>query len=196
MFKRIALALVASISLLGIATQSMAASNTYTVKSGDTYWNLASKYGVTISELKKANNKQDNVLKVGQNLVIPNSFISEADKDLMARLVFAEAKGEPYAGKVAVATVVLNRLSNQEFPNTISGIINQVESGHYAFTPVQNGSIKTPADSASKKAVNEALALRGQGNGSIYFYNPKTAKSKWVFSRTVITKIGNHVFAK
>ncbi|MFH7445052.1 cell wall hydrolase, partial [Pseudomonas syringae pv. tagetis] len=89
--------------------------------------------------------------------------------DLMARLVRAEAEGEPYAGKVAVATVILNRVASPEFPNSIKAVINEVSNGHYAFTPVQNGQINQPADAASKQAVNEALAFRGQGSGSVYF---------------------------
>ena len=131
-----------------------------------------------------------------KNLVIPDATISAADKDLMARLVRAEAVGEPYAGKVAVATVILNRVDSPDFPNSIKSVINQISNGHYAFTPVQNGQINQPADAASRQAVNEALAFRGQGSGSLFFYNPETAVSKWIFSRETTVTIGKHRFAK
>ncbi|MGG5252689.1 cell wall hydrolase [Neobacillus sp. SM06] len=178
-----------------LTTQSEAATN-YTVKSGDTYWKVASRFGVSVVGLKKANNATSNMLFAGQNLVIPNTTLSLADKELLAKLVHAEAKGEPYAGKVAVATVVLNRVASPDFPNTVREVIYQKAGGHYAFTPVQNGAINEAPDAASRAAVNEALAYRGQGNGSLFFYNPKTAVSKWVYSREVTVTIGNHRFAK
>nr|WP_256241102.1 cell wall hydrolase [Bacillus sp. V3B] len=191
-----ALAIITSISLFSFNSSTEAASVSHTVNSGESFWKIGNQYGVSVQALKTVNNQTSNLLYVGQKLVIPNSDISAADKDLMARLVSAEAKGESYAGKVAVATVILNRLSHPDFPNTIKGVIYQIDAGYYAFTPVQNGAINQAADVESKKAVNEALAYRGQGNGSIYFYNPKTASSKWIFSREVTVTIGNHVFAK
>ena len=194
--KMTVLAIVASVSLFSFQTPSEAASTTHTVSAGESLWKVANKNGVSIVDLKAANKLTSNLIFVGQKLVIPNSIISAADKDLLARLVSAEAKGESYAGKVAVATVVLNRLSHPDFPNTVREVIYQVESGHYAFTPVQNGAINQAADADSKKAVNEALAFRGKGKGSVYFYNPNTSTSKWIFSREVTTTIGNHRFAK
>jgi N-acetylmuramoyl-L-alanine amidase len=172
------------------------AASTHTVKSGESFWKIANKYGVSVESLKNVNNKTSNLIYPGQKLVIPAS-ISAADRDLLARLVYAEAKGESYAGKVAVATVVLNRVDHPDFPNTIKGVIYERSAGgHYAFTPVQNGAINQAADAASKKAVTEALAFRGKGQGSIYFYNPRTAKSDWILSREVTITIGNHRFAK
>lgn len=191
----IAAGLMLSMSAFTFTDKTEAAS-THVVQKGDTYWKIATKYGVPINNLMKVNNTKSPALNAGQNLVIPNSPISASDKDLLARLVRAEAVGEPYAGKVAVATVILNRVKNPNFPSTIRGVIYQIDSGYYAFTPVQNGTINKSADEASKKAVNEAIAYSGQGNGSLYFYNPKTAKSKWILSRKVTVTIGNHRFAK
>lgn len=111
-------------------------------------------------------------------------------------MVNAEAKGESYVGKVAVATVVLNRVEFKYFPNTVKSVIYQISNGYYAFTPVQNGTINEPASTESKRAVNEAIAMKRLGNGSLFFYNPKTAQSQWVKSRAVTTVIGNHVFAR
>lgn len=107
-----------------------------------------------------------------------------------------KARGEPYAGKVAVATVVLNRVDSSLFPNTVNGVIYQKDQGYYAFSPVKNGAINQSADNSAKEAVKEALAFRGMGKGSLYFYNPKTAKGTWITSREVTTVIGNHRFAK
>lgn len=136
------------------------------------------------------------MLYVGERIKIPAS-VSESEKDLLARLVRAEAQGEPYAGKVAVATVVLNRVDHPGFPNTVHDVIyERTSTGHYAFTPVANGQINKPADAESIRAVNEALAFRGQGSGSLYFYNPKTATNQWIKSRPITVIIGNHVFAK
>nr|WP_316569056.1 cell wall hydrolase [Neobacillus sp. YIM B06451] len=177
-----------------LAGTTEAATN-HQVKPGETYYKIAIKYGVPVNKLMSENNAKSSALNAGKSLVIPNSEITAAEKDLIARLVRAEAVGEPYAGKVAVATVVLNRVASKDFPNTVSGVVNQVSNGYYAFTPVKNGSINKPADAESKRAVNEALAFKGQGKGSLFFYNPKTAVSKWVFSRKTTVTIGNHRFA-
>jgi len=169
---------------------------THTVQKGESIWNIANKYGVSVLEIKSINNKINDLIFPNERLEIPAS-ISEIEKELLARLVSAEAKGEPYAGKVAVATVVLNRVAHNDFPDTVTDVIYQkTPHGSYAFTPVQNGMIHQSADAESKKAVNEALAFDGQGNGSLYFYNPKTAQSSWIFSRKTVTTIGNHRFAK
>ncbi|QGH35594.1 LysM peptidoglycan-binding domain-containing protein [Gracilibacillus salitolerans] len=169
----------------------------YTVKKGDTFWKIAQKHGVSTNELMHINNYSSSILYPGDKLTVPAS-ISESDKALIARLVHAEAKGEPYAGKVAVATVILNRVDHSNFPNTIKGVVHETyENGAiYAFSPVENGEINKPADSEAKRAVEEAIAFRGQGQGSIYFYNPETAASAWIFDQQTTVKIGNHVFAK
>jgi len=122
--------------------------------------------------------------------------ISSKEKDLLERLVQAEAKGEPFKGKVAVATVVLNRLKSHEFPDTITGVIEQKVGDCYAFSPVQNGAIKKPASKDAKKAVEVALKRKDRLHDSLYFYNPEIATDTWIRSRAVVTTIGNHVFAK
>lgn len=196
MLKKVMVVATLSLSLFGLNSQTDAATTTHTVNSGETYWKIAQKYGLSVSYLKSINNKENNALYTGQKLVLPHTPITQADKDLIARLVSAEAKGEPYAGKVAVATVILNRVDSVEFPNTVRGVVFQNVEGHYAFTPVQNGTIYQAADADSKKAVEEALEFRGKGNGSMYFYNPKTSTSKWIYSRETTVMIGNHKFAK
>ncbi|HZH62081.1 MAG TPA: cell wall hydrolase [Metabacillus sp.] len=184
-------------SLIAIATphSKANAATTHQVQSGDTFWLIGKKYGVPVKKLMSTNNKSSHLLFVGEKLVIPQN-VTNAEMDLLSRLVHAEAKGEPYAGKVAVASVVLNRVDSSLFPNDIKSVIYQKDQGYYAFTPVQNGAINQPADPSAKNAVKEALAFRGMGKGSLYFYNPKTAKSSWIFSREVTITIGNHRFAK
>ncbi len=181
-------------AFLAFSTETNA-NTVHSVKSGDTLWKIANQYGVPVNAIKNVNNKTSNTILVGERLQIPAS-ISQADRDLLARLIRAEAEGGPYAGKVAVATVVLNRVDSHLFPNTVRGVIYEVAGGSYAFTPVQNGRINRPADTESRRAVEEALAFRGQGAGSLYFYNPRTSTSQWIFSRTTTIQIGNHVFAK
>lgn len=126
----------------------------------------------------------------------PAVSISNEEKDLFARLVEAEAKGESYEGKVAVATVVLNRVDSPEFPNTVTEVINEVVGKAYAFSPVQNGEINKPASDEAIRAVEEALTRQDRLNDSVYFYNPEIATDEWITTREVVKTVGNHVFAK
>ena len=114
-----------------------------------------------------------------------------SDHRLLAKLVYAEARGEPYKGQVAVAAVVLNRVGSASFPNTVSGVIYQ--SG--AFSCVDNGSINNTPNSSCIRAALDALNGWDPTGGCLYYYNARTAKDKWIFSRTVQTVIGNHSFA-
>ncbi|KHF38805.1 cell wall hydrolase [Halalkalibacter okhensis] len=194
--KKIMFTICAAAAIIFIGgNDSHAQSVTHSVVAGDTFYKLGQQYGVPATDIQRANNKNSSMLMVGETLTIPAS-ISTAEKDLLARLVRAEAEGEPYAGKVAVATVVLNRVAHKDFPNTVTGVINEVSNGYYAFSPVQNGRITRAADNESIRAVNEALAFRGQGSGSLFFYNPATATNHWNATRTETIRIGNHVFAK
>jgi len=190
----ITISVAASLVFIG-GNDTNAQITTHTVASGEFLYKIGQKYGVSVSAIKNANNKSSSMIMVGERLTIPES-ISASERDLLARLVMAESEGEPYAGKVAVATVVLNRVDHKDFPNTVRGVINEVSNGYYAFTPVQNGRINRPADNESIRAVDEALAFRGQGSGSLFFYNPKIATNQWIATRTETVRIGNHVFAK
>lgn len=112
--------------------------------------------------------------------------------DLLARLVHGEARGEPYVGQVAVAAVVLNRTRDSRFPSTIAGVIYQPG----AFDAVADGQINLEPNSQSYKAARDALNGWDPSGGAIYYYNPVTATSKWIWSRPIIKKIGKHNFAK
>ena len=115
-----------------------------------------------------------------------------SDQYLLARLVYAEARGESYKGKVAVAAVVLNRVRSSSFPNTVSGVIYQKN----AFESVSNGSINKTPDSDCLRAAREAMNGWDPTGGCLYFYNAAQVSSdSWIRSRTVKTVIGNHSFA-
>lgn len=116
---------------------------------------------------------------------------TESESYLLARLVHGEARGEPYTGKVAVAAVVLNRVRSASFPNTISGVI--FENG--AFDCVYDGQLWLTPDSESIRAANDALAGWDPTSGCLYYYNPSTATSAWIWTREVRLNIGAHAFA-
>ncbi|MRX72285.1 LysM peptidoglycan-binding domain-containing protein [Bacillus lacus] len=192
---RVAIAGMLVISIAPLDNSTVEASAVHRVQAGDTLWLIGKKYGVSIKDIQYKNHKSGHLLYVGERLTIPTS-VTNSEKELMARLVHAEAKGEPYAGKVAVATVVLNRVKSDEFPDTISDVIHQKVKHSYAFEPVQNGSIHQHANQEAAEAVDEAIAYDGMGNDSLYFYNPETATSKWIFSTEETLTIGKHRFAK
>jgi N-acetylmuramoyl-L-alanine amidase len=117
-----------------------------------------------------------------------------SDEQLLARVVNGEARGEPYEGQVAVAAVIINRTRDPKFPKTLAGVIYQPS----AFTAVSDGQINVPIDPDSTvvKAVRDALNGWDPTNGCIYYWNPATATSKWIWSRTIVKKIGKHYFGK
>ena len=110
----------------------------------------------------------------------------------MSHLVYGESRGEVYKGQVAVAATVLNRVSDSRFPNTIAGVIYQ--SG--AYTAVSDGQINLSPDSTAKKAAQDAINGWDPSLGSIYYFNPSTATSKWIWSRPQVITIGKHIFCK
>ena len=120
------------------------------------------------------------------------SSVSSANLDLLARCVYAEARGEPYTGQVAIAAVVLNRVESPSFPNTISGVIYQKG----AFTCVSDGQINLTPNQTAYNAARDALNGWDPTNGCLYYYNPATATSKWIWSLKVQLTIGRHSFAR
>lgn len=119
-----------------------------------------------------------------------NGF-SSADVYLLARTIYAEGRGEPYVGQVAIGAVVLNRVRHDEFPNTISGVVYQ----KHAFTAVTDGQINLTPNETAMKAARDAINGWDPSGGAIYYYNPAVATSSWIFSRPTVTVIGKHVFA-
>lgn len=121
-----------------------------------------------------------------------SSSSNSSNVNLLARLIYGEARGEPYTGQVAVGAVVLNRVKNSSFPNSISGVIYQ--SG--AFDVVRDGQINMSPNSTALKAAQDAINGWDPSYGAIYYFNPNTATNKWIWSRPHTTTIGNHRFCK
>ncbi|MBR2385351.1 MAG: spore cortex-lytic enzyme [Clostridia bacterium] len=119
-----------------------------------------------------------------------NGYTS-SDVALLARLIHAEARGESYTGQVAVGAVVLNRVRSSSFPNTISAVVYQP----YAFTCVNDGQINLSPNQTAFSAAKDAMNGWDPSYGSLYYYNPAIATSKWIFSRKTVVTIGKHVFA-
>lgn len=125
------------------------------------------------------------------SLGVSSSAQTNSDLYLLAKLIHSEARGEPYVGQVAVGAVVLNRVKDPGFPNTLEGVIYQP----WAFTALHDGQFNLEPNSTSYQAAQDAFNGWDPSYGSIYYYNPATATSSWIFSRTTIVTIGNHVFA-
>ncbi len=116
--------------------------------------------------------------------------LNNSDYMLLARIISAESRGEPYEGQVAVGAVILNRIEHPSFPDTMAGVIYQP----LAFSCVDDGQINEPVAESAYKAATDALNGWDPSGGAIYYYNPVTATSKWIRSRQIIKQIGKHVF--
>jgi len=120
-----------------------------------------------------------------------SSSYSNNDLYLLAKLVHSEARGEPYTGQVAVAAVVLNRVEDSRFPNTIAGVIYQP----WAFTAINDGQFALEPNNTAYQAARDAMNGWDPTYGAVYYYNPKTATSAWIRSTKTVTVIGQHVFS-
>jgi len=134
----------------------------------------AAKMGISLTTTKSSSSNQ-----------------SSSDLYLLAKCVYAEARGESYQGQVAVAAVILNRVKSPNFPNTISGVIYQP----WAFTAVSDGQINLEPNQTAYNAARDAMNGWDPTYGCLYYYNPATATSKWIYSRQKVVTIGKHVFA-
>ena len=178
----------------------------------DTYWalrNFQEKFGLPVDGLagektkqmlvkstkyEKSTAKEDGqknkpAKNTGTN--VPNGY-SQNDVQLMANAVYGESRGEPYIGQVAVAAVILNRVTSPSFPNTVSGVIFEPR----AFTAVADGQIYLTPNETAKKAVLDAMNGWDPSENALYYFNPDTATSEWIWSRPQIKKIGKHIFCK
>jgi N-acetylmuramoyl-L-alanine amidase len=134
---------------------------------------------------------QPEVGQAEQGINLPDGFTAN-DMKLMANAVYGEARGEPYTGQVAVAAVILNRVKDARFPNTVSGVIFEP----LAFTAVADGQIWLAPNESSKRAVQDAINGWDPTGGLVYYYNPATATSQWMFNRQAVKQIGKHVFVR
>ncbi len=117
---------------------------------------------------------------------------SSNDVTLLANIISAEARGEPYQGQVAVGAVVLNRVEHPSFPDTLAGVVYQPG----AFTAITDGQIKEAVAESARKAAREALNGSDPSGGAIYYYNPDKTSNQWIRTRPVIKRIGSHLFCK
>ena len=130
--------------------------------------------------------------KMGLSVGSSNSSnYNSNDRYLLAKVIYAEARGESYTGQVAIGAVVLNRVKDSRFPNTIAGVIYQP----WAFTAVNDGQINLEPNQKAYQAADDALNGWDPTYGCVYYYNPQTATSKWIFTTKKVTQIGKHVFA-
>jgi len=190
------------------------------VKWGDTLSSISKAYAVSCYDLRRVNGILGDKIYAGMKLLIPSknandssselssrgyvdrgsrnySYIEE-ERSLLARLIEAEAEGEPYAGKVAVGAVVMNRIKDHRFPNNIKDVIYEVdELGCYKFSPVLDGRLFTvTVGSDSQKAADEALQGVDPTGGAVFFFNPSKISNQWLLSKPVIYRIGGHTFTR
>ncbi|SET41597.1 spore cortex-lytic enzyme [Paenibacillus sp. NFR01] len=146
----------------------------------------------TSSNQTAAKNNTNNAADSGNAELSSGNTMGLSDNDLkiMANAVYGESRGEPFEGQVAVAAVILNRVKSPSFPNTPSGVIFQPG----AFTAVADGQIYLEPNEQARKAVQQALNGWDPTGGCIYYFNPKTATSKWIWSRPQVKTIGQHIF--
>ncbi|MDI6878156.1 MAG: spore cortex-lytic enzyme [Desulfitobacteriaceae bacterium] len=139
----------------------------------------------TIKELKRLTGESTNA--TGQPVGYKN-----VDTNLLAKLVSAEARGEPYVGQVAVAAVVLNRIKDAAFPKSVAGVIYQPG----AFSSVNDGQINMQPTSTAVRAAQEAASGVDPSHGAVFFFNPAKTSNQYIWSRPQILKIGNHIFTR
>lgn len=179
----------------------------YIVQEGDTLQSISQLKGVSVDNLMEWNQLISEQLTVNKKLFLEpveltavdevrtNAVISYTDQELewLARIVFTEARDEPYEGMVAVAAVVINRVESPNFPNTIYDVIFQTGQ----FTPARNGKIyDVKPNDASYKAAEEALMGADPVNGALYFFNPDVSSSSFFAKKEFVKEIGNHSFYK
>jgi spore germination cell wall hydrolase CwlJ-like protein len=180
----------------------------YTVQSGDTLYKIAKKYNISLTSLRMANHIWTDSIVPGKKLLIPGVKPSSStttqktvipytgdEVNLLARLITAEATGEPYSAMVAVGGTVVNRVQSSEWPNTITDVIYQVINGYYQFTPVKNGYINNAPSDDAVKAAWDALYGKDPSNGAQFYFDDSSTNS-WLWSRPVTAELGHMVFVK
>ena len=150
------------------------------------------KNGLTVDGIAGTKTLQAMGIYNSSNSGSSSSSNNSSNVNLLARLIYGEARGEPYTGQVAVGAVVMNRVKSSSFPNTISGVIYQ--SG--AFDVVKDGQINLSPNSTAIKAAQDAINGWDPSYGAVYYFNPSTATNKWIWSRPMTVTIGRHRFCK
>ena len=148
------------------------------------------KNGLTVDGI--AGTKTLNAMGITSSSNSSGTTSNSSNVNLLAHLIYGEARGESYIGQVAVGAVIMNRVKSSSFPNTISGVIYQKG----AFDAVSDGQINMSPDSTAKKAAQDAINGWDPSYGAIYYFNPATATNKWIWSRPLTVTIGKHRFCK
>lgn len=148
------------------------------------------KNGLTVDGI--AGTKTLNAMGITSSSNSSSTTSNSSNVNLLAHLIYGEARGEPYIGQVAVGAVIMNRVKSSSFPNTIAGVIYQKG----AFDAVTDGQINMSPDSTAKKAAQDAINGWDPSYGAIYYFNPTTATNKWIWSRPLTVTIGKHRFCK
>lgn len=176
---------------------------TYHVSFGDTLYDLAQDFNVSTGVIMALNDLDNSIIKAGDELKVPinnltkrevlSKTITDRELELLARVIFGEARGEPYIGQVAVGAVVINRVISSYFPDDFRSVIYQ--SGQ--FSAVADGQINLTPNRTAYRAAREALSGKDPTRGALYYYNPRIAKDKWWFdTRDPLVTIGDHIFAE
>jgi N-acetylmuramoyl-L-alanine amidase len=188
----------AAFLLLSIGAMPAQAAVTHRITRGESLYKIAARNGVSVIDLKQTNGLRGNLIFAGDRLTIPDEVNQKpaqptpTDLELLARLVTAEAGGESFQGQVAVASVILNRVEDGRFPRTITGNVFK----RHEFESVSNGQIWRQPTPEAYRAAKAALRGWDPTSGARFFFNPaKVSSHSWVWTRTVIDRIGNHVFA-
>ncbi len=171
------------------------------VSQGQNLWLIAQRYGVTVKELVAWNTlSKPDTLYPGQALLVRpaagSTFgrlgrFSAGEMDLLARVIYAEARGEDFEGQVAVGAVVLNRLEDPDFPKSLYEVVYQPG----AFSAVQDRQVRLKPDEAAREAAAAAVSGEDPTGGALFYYNPAIARDRWIKTRPVLKVIGNHTFA-
>jgi len=164
------------------------------VQPGETMSGLARRYGTTAELIRRMNQLGTDRLQAGQTLAIfrsPPPPLSLPDLRLLARMIWAEAEGESHRGRVAVGAVILNRMVHPLFPRTLQEVLFQPRQ----FQPVGDGRFwQVLAGEEALRAARDAVAGLDPTGGALYFYNPYRSTSRWIFTRPVLMRIGDHLF--
>lgn len=184
----------------------------HTVTAGETLYGISQKYGVRVTDIKNQNNLSGDLIVPGMRLALTagnnaaeprvqqvlsgNVSFGSDDILLLAKMIYAESRGEPLNGQIAVGAVILNRLKSKQFPSSIREIIFQRTKDVYQFTPVSNGQINLEPDRSAFYAAERALKGEDPTGGALFFYNPEISSDTWIKTLPVTKVIGNHVFAR
>lgn len=210
-FLTVGLSLIASTTVHAATntnTSNIPASN-YTIQSGDSLYKISQKFGTSIAWLQNTNNIKTSLIFAGQTISVPanqtniatpqtispaKQTYTQSDMDLLARLIHAEAQGEPYSAQVAVGAVIMNRVKSPLFPKTITNVIYEKDGAYYQFTPVLNGYINKPADSTAISAAKDALNGVDPTNGALYYFD-NSATNTWLRAKPVAITIDKMIFS-